>query len=98
MRDHVTYPTAPYAVAVAPGAAAAAAAHCRAVPLTNFPNCSSKNSSSFLPAGLYVCEVQGLLERGQADAFSFDIAEATDSTRPYRLLLALTTVDGSAQL
>jgi hypothetical protein len=42
--------------------------------------------------------VQGVISRHESDLFSFSLPQATNSTRPYRLLLILRTVDGEAQL
>jgi hypothetical protein len=41
---------------------------------------------------------QGVVSRRETDLFSFSLPQATNNTRPYRLLLLLRTVDGDAQL
>eukprot|EP00878_Enallax_costatus_P017728 GHUV01018625.1.p1 GENE.GHUV01018625.1~~GHUV01018625.1.p1 ORF type:complete len:897 (+),score=270.26 GHUV01018625.1:870-3560(+) len=69
-----------------------------AMPLINFPGCTNRGGSPFLPPGVSRCEVQGLLNRREADVFTFNVAPATDSSRPYRVLIMLRTVDGDAQL
>eukprot|EP00883_Tetradesmus_obliquus_P002744 jgi/Sobl393_1/12953/SZX66506.1 len=69
-----------------------------AVNLLSIAGCSNA-ASNFLPAGLDgSCEVQGVISRREVDLFSFNLPQATNDTRPYRLLLILRSVDGDAQL
>lgn len=42
--------------------------------------------------------LQGVISRREVDLFSFNLPQATNDTRPYRLLLILRSVDGDAQL
>jgi hypothetical protein len=63
--------------------------------------CAADRCTRALPALMLLlcsCCLQGVLGRRETDAFTFNLPPTTNRTRPYRVLLMLRTVDGSAQL
>jgi hypothetical protein len=62
-----------------------------------FSDSATKLQSRQLMAVVCCCW-QGVISRREVDLFSFSLPQATNDTRPYRLLLILRTVDGDAQL
>lgn len=51
-----------------------------------------------LPAMRWPAPLQGVIQRREVDVYSFTLPPYTNSSRPFRVLLVMRTVDGDAQL